>query len=492
MALPINIEDLLHKRKVESNRIEFKKGWNPISIYHSICAFANDIDNLGGGYIIIGIEEENGVAKRPAIGIPIEKLDGIQKDMQRFNNLIEPYYMPRTSIEEIDGVSIFVIWCYAGTNRPYAVPSDVTAKLKKATYYVRNNSCSIEAKGEVLDELRDLANKTPFDERGNENIQLSDISFALVRDHLATVGSSLLDTLNFSAFSETLEQMELYTGSTEKRVLKNVAAMMFCENLDKIFPETYVRIAQFYEGREVAPDNFKEYPIIKGSVPQMIKKTMEFFEVNIIQEQIIKQEFDARSIRYFNYPYQALEEAVVNAFYHRDYSVREPIEIVIEPQRISILSFAGPDRSISDESIKEAKSLRSRRYKNKLLGSFLKALDLSEGWATGIPTIQQKLQENGSPRATIETDENRTYFLIDIPCHPQFLATHKTTHKTTLKTTHKILSLMKENPSITIEELCEKCGLTRDGLNWNIRKLKKEGLIIRVGGKKQGHWEVKE
>ena len=32
MALPINIEDLLNKRKVEGNRIEFKKGWNPAEI----------------------------------------------------------------------------------------------------------------------------------------------------------------------------------------------------------------------------------------------------------------------------------------------------------------------------------------------------------------------------------------------------------------------------------------------------------------------------
>lgn len=35
MALPINIEDLLRKQKIESSRIEFKKGWNPDSIYHS-------------------------------------------------------------------------------------------------------------------------------------------------------------------------------------------------------------------------------------------------------------------------------------------------------------------------------------------------------------------------------------------------------------------------------------------------------------------------
>ena len=59
MALPINIEDLLNKRKIEGNRIEFKKGWNPADIYHSICAFANDFDNLGGGYILVGVEQHD-------------------------------------------------------------------------------------------------------------------------------------------------------------------------------------------------------------------------------------------------------------------------------------------------------------------------------------------------------------------------------------------------------------------------------------------------
>jgi len=52
MALPINVEDLLRQRKVESNRIELKKGWNPDRIYRSIYAFANDFDNIGGGYIL--------------------------------------------------------------------------------------------------------------------------------------------------------------------------------------------------------------------------------------------------------------------------------------------------------------------------------------------------------------------------------------------------------------------------------------------------------
>lgn len=130
MAIPINIEDLLNKRKIESNRIEFKKGWNPDKIYRTICAFANDFDNIGGGYIVVGIEEEErtGIAKRPVTGVPIEALNDIQKDMVGYNNKIEPYYMPRIDVQEVDGKSVLVIWAPAGVNRPYNVRERVTAK----------------------------------------------------------------------------------------------------------------------------------------------------------------------------------------------------------------------------------------------------------------------------------------------------------------------------------------------------------------------------
>lgn len=66
--LPINITELLEQNRIESNRIEYKQGWNPTAIYHTICAFANDFENLGDGYIVVGIEEKNGMAKRPVLG----------------------------------------------------------------------------------------------------------------------------------------------------------------------------------------------------------------------------------------------------------------------------------------------------------------------------------------------------------------------------------------------------------------------------------------
>ena len=45
MSLPVNIKLLLDQRIVESTRIEYETDWNPEAVLHSICAFANDIDN---------------------------------------------------------------------------------------------------------------------------------------------------------------------------------------------------------------------------------------------------------------------------------------------------------------------------------------------------------------------------------------------------------------------------------------------------------------
>ncbi len=97
MPLPINIDDLLSSRTVESDRIEFKEGWNPDAIYRSICAFANDFDNTGGGYILIGVKEEKGIPKRPIKGLTSKEIAEIQKKMIGFNHLINPVYHPRLS-----------------------------------------------------------------------------------------------------------------------------------------------------------------------------------------------------------------------------------------------------------------------------------------------------------------------------------------------------------------------------------------------------------
>lgn len=421
MALPINIEDLLNKRKIESNRIEFKSGWNPDKIYHTICAFATDLDNIGGGYILIGVEEENGIAKRPVKGLPDIEIDRIQKDMIGYDAKISPEYHCKVSPEEVDGKTILAIWVPAGINRPYSVMESVVAKRSVPKFYIRSKSSTIEAKGEILDEVRELANRIPFDDRGNDSIKIDDISGIRVYEHLKSVGSKLVNEFNHKSLWDILDEMDLTVGPVESRHIKNVAAMMFCEHPEKFFPVTQVDIVLFPEGSIENPDVMIEIPKITGPVPKIINETLSYIRTNIIKQRISKPSDNEKSIKVFNYPYQAFEEAVVNALYHRDYTEREPVEITIEPTHVDILSYAGPDRSISSEAIKAAQKLKARRYRNRRLGDFLKELGLTEGRATGIPTIQKHLRLNGSKPAVIETDNDRTYFLLTLPCREDMI-----------------------------------------------------------------------
>lgn len=512
MALAINIIDLLNKQKIESNRIEFKKGWNPGSIYHSICAFANDFDDLGGGYIIIGVDtdDKTGMAIRPVDGVPMERIDGILQEMVGYNNKISPYYLPRTSVEEVDGKLLIVIWCPAGTYRPYSVPVNVTAKGTKEYFYIRSGTSSIEARGETLIELRELANRVPFDERGNSDIQLEDISLLLLRDYLVKVGSKLADAVIAMPLDKILDQMELYTGPKENRLLRNVAAMMFCENPSKFFPYTQIDVVTFPNGKMKDPNNFTEITF-KGSVPQMIKQTMEYIKSNVLKEYVRKISGKQEAERYWNYPYDAIEEAVVNSVYHRDFLQHEPIEITIEPSGISILNCPGPDRSISKEDIEKGDMLKSRRYRNRRLGDFLKELDLTEGRSTGVPTIQAKLAGNGSPRAIFETTDDRLTFLVTIPVHEicnessetsrlgseaSSLSSERSSETNGFgsergsDTKESILRIVKQNPRVTTAEIAMRLNMSSRGVEKQIRKLREEGKIKRMGGRFGGYWEI--
>lgn len=502
MALHINIDELLNGQAVEDNRLDFKEGWNPDSIYRTICAFANDFEDTGGGYIVVGAKEEHGKAVRPIHSIDPQKIESIEKEMVGFNNLIQPYYQPRLFIEEVDNKTLLVIKVAAGNRRPYKVPDQVTAKQKSYNYYIRYNSSCIVPKNEYEEELKNLTNRIPFDDRGNPDIKQTDISTSLLRDYLVTVKSRLAnEDMSGERLWQILDQMDLLEKTPDGPLIKNVAAMMFSPHPEQFFKYTQVEIVIFPEGRDKNPNNMYEIPVIHGNIPKMIGDVMNYLRINVIKKNILKRKNDEHSDKTYNYPYQALEEAVVNSLYHRNYQDYEPVEITIEPHRISILNFGGPNHTISMESIRKAQSLRSRRYTNRRLGEFLKELDLTEGRATGIPTIQNELKKNGSPRATIETDDERSFFLIDIPCHPDFanktFAVSSFTKDFTKDLSERqklVLKLLSKNGDLTSQKISQKIS-QKDSISprtviADMKVLQEQGYIIREGGRKFGHWKV--
>lgn len=414
--LPINLNDLLRQRTVEGERIEYKSGWNPDPIIRTLCAFANDFENLGGGYVVIGQDcDTNGQPIFPPVGLADHVLDKIQLELLAACQTIQPAYFPVLSVEEVEGRKLIVLWAPGGQNRPYKAPAAVTAKHRSLHYYIRRYSSTVEAKGEIEQELLSLAAKVPFDDRFHLGTRVESLSKPLMQSFLQEVGSALADDAENLSIEALGRQMNIVGGPTESPWPKNVGLMFFSTSPEQFFPGTQIDVVWFPEG--AGGDRFDE-KIFVGPLATMTREALAYIQRNYLHETVIKHPDRAEATRVWNFPFAAIEEALVNAVYHRSYEEREPIEVRISHEELVILSFPGPDRSIRMEDLRTGRAV-SRRYRNRRIGEFLKELDLTEGRSTGIPKILKVMAANGSPSPLFETDDDRTSYVVRLPAHPQ-------------------------------------------------------------------------
>ena len=409
--LPINLEDLLRQRTVEQDRIEYKAGWNPDAIVRTLCAFANDFENLGGGYIIIGQDcDEHGQPIFPPVGVADNQLDKIQRELLQYCNQIQPPYFPILSIEEFAGKNLIVLWAPGGQTRPYSCPKDVTAKHRSQHYYIRRYSSTVEAKGDDQRELLSLAATVPFDDRRCRAGTIDDLSLSLIRSFLKEIGSRLYQERPRASLLELTRLLNVVDGPDEAAIPRNVGVLFFCETPEKFMPGTQIDVVIFPEG--AGGDQIVE-KILHGPINQQIRAALRYIQNNVIVEKVLKHSDRPEATRFFNYPMTAIEEALVNAMYHRGYDQREPVEVRVNPESIQIVSYPGPDPSIRPIDLQKTEFV-SRRYRNRRIGEFFKELDMTEGRGTGVPKIRAAMKRNGSPRPKFETDENRLWFVAKL------------------------------------------------------------------------------
>ncbi|MCR5609138.1 MAG: putative DNA binding domain-containing protein [Lachnospiraceae bacterium] len=454
MAIPVNIEDLINRRVVESTRIEFKSDFNPNPIIHSICAFANDIDNLGGGYIIIGVEEKDGSPIFPVKGIDKNRIDSILKELVGYCHCIEPLYNPVVEPILFQDVYVIVLWVPGGYGRPYKASKDVFGKeASKASkyYYIRKFSSTIIASPEEEKELFYISTDIPFDDRPNLAADIDDLDIELMRKHLKEINSGLYERAKKMTTLEVATDMQLISGPSERIKPLNVGILMFSEQPEKYFRYAYIEVVDI-------PDPTGSYineQFFTGPIQRQLKDALAYIKNYTIKDVIIKDKNKAEADKIYNYPYVAIEEILSNAVYHRSYQINEPITVRITPESIEITSFPGFDRSISNESIANY-SIRARVYRNRRIGDYLKELGLIEGRNTGFPNAIKALKENGSDLLKFDMDENRTYLSVTIPIHNYFNKAKKSSNKNDAYE-KKILASLKNKP-LNLTELASSMG----------------------------------
>ena len=412
-SLPINLDDLLMQRTIEGERVEYKAGWNPQTVLHTICAFANDFHNLGGGYVVLGVEEREGLAVLPPSGTDPGRIDAVQNELLRLGeSYLQPRYHPIVGVYEIDGGTILVLWAPGGETRPYKARVSLARGATEWAYYIRRHSSTVRAKGADEREMLSLAATVPFDDRYHQAASLDDLSPRLIQQFLRAVGSDL--ALESRLSTEALgRRMNVVGGPTEACFPKNVGLLFFNEAPHRFFPATQIDVVWFPDGP--GGDRFEEKEF-RGPLAIILREAIEFVDRNYLKETVIKHPRQPEAERFWNFPLAAIEESLVNAIYHRSYEEREPVEVRITPQELTILSFPGADRSIRMEDLQTGRAI-SRRYRNRRIGEFLKELDLAEGRSTGIPKILRAMRKNGSPAPVFETDDDRTWFLVRLPVH---------------------------------------------------------------------------
>ena len=414
MPLPIDITALLAGSLVESERMELKEGWNPESVLHTLCAFANDFHNLGGGYIIIGVAEKDGHAQLPPTGLDPQRIDAIQKEILNLgHSAIQPYYHPVMEPAVIDGKHILILWAPGGPARPYKSWVSLGKTHTEWAYYIRKGSNTVRSKGSDERELLGLANNIPFDDRVNHRATLADLDLGLIRTFLRAIGSELYKTSAKMEFEALCRQMQIVDGPPEAVFPRNVGLLFFNEKPHQFFPQAQIDVVYFPDG--AGGDRFEE-KIFHGPLDRMLRESLAFIQSRFLGERVIKHPDRAEAERFYNFPYEALEEALANAVYHRGYDEREPIEVRISPEEIVIVNYPGPDRSVRLDQLRQGKAI-PRRYRNRRIGDFLKELEITEGRSTGIPKILRAMKKNGSPPPVFDFDEDHSYFLIRLPVH---------------------------------------------------------------------------
>ena len=336
---------------------------------------------------------------------------------------------------------------------------------REKIYYIRKLSSTIEATDTDVKELMSLSHNIPFDDRINPKAEMKDLKYPIIKNYLQNVDSSLLNDIDTMDTEQLARNLRIADGPSEYYKPLNVGILFFNDHPESFFPYSQIEVVNI-------PDptgQGMEERIFTGPIDDQLRNALNYIKNNVIAEKVFKISGQAEAVRVKNYSYEAIEEFLSNAIYHKSYQIHEPVTVRIEADKIEITSSPGPDRSISDEDISKYQ-MRTRRYRNRRIGDFLKELHLVEGRNTGIPTAIKSIKENGSPLPLLLTDEERSFFSVIIPIHEAFLKKEAVSSKTEPKdivavpkrrTKDQIKTLILnelEQESISANELYKRLG----------------------------------
>ena len=448
----------------ESQNIEYKESWRD-EYLKWVCGFAN----AQGGTIYIGIDDTGNV-----VGVQNVKklLEDIPNKIQSGLGIVAD--VNKLTKDEKDYLEIKV--------KPSTFPISYHGE-----FHYRSDATKQQLTGIALSEF--IMQKTGFrwEDVAVDHIKVEDLddeSFKIFRREALRSKRMNEAELNISN-EELLSKLKLLSNGK----LKRSAVLLFYSDPSAVQVGSYVKVGKFGEHGTV-----EYHDDLEGSLISTADKIVDLIYLKYLKAKIT-YEHDRR-VETYPFARNAIREAIYNAIAHNCYMYGTPIQIRIEEEQIIISNRCILPEGWTVETLMQPHD--SIPYNPDIANVFYRA-GYIETWGQGIKKICDECMALGAdlPRYEIVGTGIRVYFpalksaLIEKPKTPNRQDVGKDVGLE-VGLAEMIIALISEKSDVTMAEMAERLGVTTRTIERQMKKLRESERVLRVGGKRYGHWEVKD
>ena len=444
----------------------------PKSWLKSVSAFANGV----GGVLIFGIADNDSV-----VGI-----DDVKKTMEIISEQIKVKLDPTPEVllkaHLVDGKEIVTMEVYRGEETPYYYVGE-----GNYTAYVRIGNESVIANATDLKRLVLRGKNRTYDSLITE-YSFDDYSFSKLKAAYYKKTKKSMEMKDFESF-----------GIVDKNgMLTNAGALLADESpiyCSRLFCTRWNGIDKASGVIEALDD--EEYT---GSLILLLEEGMNFARRN--SKKMWKKESDRR-VEYPEYPERSIFEGLVNGLVHRDYlDMGSEVHIDIFDDRLEIYSPGGmyDGTLIQDRDIDNVPSKR----RNPVVADIFSRLDYMERRGSGFKKIMQAYEaepnytkdkkpvfySNATEFRVILKNLNFTDEVLNEKNEVLSEVLSEVLDSGRTEVENKVIKAILFSPRVKQKELAEQVGISVSTIQRTIKKLVKEGKIVRVNGKRDGYWKV--
>ncbi len=433
-------------RLKESETLELKRSTSELK--EALISLAAMLNKHGHGELYFGVRNSG-----KAIGQTIT--DKTLRDIsQAISQHIEPKVFPKIRELTIEGKNCIHLE-FSGENALYYAYG--RARIRIGTEDRAMSAKELERF--ILKKNREILR---WDNKPCRDATLSDISPSKIKPYLKKAD------LPYDSVRNALNKLELLTGEQPQ----NAAILLFGKKPERFFTNAKLRCALFATNDTLTPLDMQNYA---GDVFSLIEKAEQYILQNIHVGMRLEglYRIDVPEINR-----DAVREAIINAFCHRNWWNPDPIAIAIFKDRVEVRS---PGLLYGGLTIKRITTEMVSERRNKLLADLFQRILLMEQWGRGIKLILSK-----APGTRFK--EVGTHFIVVFKRAEH--VPENVPENVPEKRPGRILRLMKDNPRITVPVLAKRLGVAEKTVKRDIKKLKAKGMLKRVGPDKGGHWVI--